>query len=189
MFCCYTQCLVAQWQSLLQWYLLDCVGAEVVISEVPGDWTSICRCCKCRTYRSYSCFTPSNKSLNRCIFKNILGLCYRVQRHRSPRESCSCALQKKKLLRIPYSKGIVILLSLEIFMSFCNHKAIQANLCYLFMCFSTVTGENATVYFKAFINHFKITAMCIRMDFFQVKTIWEIINLVRLLIKIRLIYI
>lgn len=67
------------------------------------------------------------------VFQTILGPGCRIKRHHSPRESCSHALQKKKKLRrIP---GIVILLLLEIFCSFCNRKAIRANLHYLFMCY------------------------------------------------------
>ena len=92
-FCCYTGHLVAQWQSLPQRCLLDCVGAVVLISEVSGDWTRISKFSTCG---SYSCFTPSKKCLDRCVFKNILGPCYRMQRDCSPRESCSHALQKNK---------------------------------------------------------------------------------------------
>lgn len=39
--------------------------------------------------------------------------------------------KRKILLRIPYSKGIMFLLALEIFTSFCNHKTIRANLQYV----------------------------------------------------------
>lgn len=50
------------------------------------------------------------------------------------RESWSHILQQGKrkiLLRIQYSKGIMILLALEMFTSFCNCKTMQANLQYV----------------------------------------------------------
>lgn len=137
-FCCHTQLLLAQWQSLLQRCLLDCVGAVRLISKVSVDWTTICRYCKFSTCRSCSCFTSSKKSLDHCVFKNILGLWYKIQRLYSPRESCSHGLQKKKSFwesHIQKIRDFIVLRNIYIFH---NSKAIRANLLYLFTCYVSV---------------------------------------------------
>lgn len=134
--CCYTQHLVVQWQLLLQRPLLHCVGAVVLISQVPGDWASICRFCKFSTYRSHSCLTPSRyKSQLLCIFLKILGLCYRTQAPFPKGILLPHPLDKTSNQPPNFWQSHVLkewwFLSLEIFTSFSNHKAMWTSLHYV----------------------------------------------------------
>lgn len=114
-------------QLLLQKYLLNGVGAAMLVSEVPGDLTSTCRLLSCLV-------SVNNKKtiLNHCVFRK----CYETMLQGLEALSeeilvpCPSEGKRKILLSIPCSKGI-ILLALEIFTSFCNHKTIRANLQYV----------------------------------------------------------
>lgn len=102
-----------------------CSGWCQIAEESPGPWSAVVikslgnekylQALYIQYSGSYSHLTPSKKSLNHCAFKDILGPCHRIQRHHSPRESCSHGFQEEKntnFLKIPYSKGIGILSSL-----------------------------------------------------------------------------
>lgn len=103
----------------LQRFLLDHGGAVVVIKSLGTEQISAGTVHPAPGL--YSLPTPSKKSLNHRAFKDMLGPCHRMQRHHSPKESCSLAFQEEKtknVLKIPYSERIVISSSLEISLYF-----------------------------------------------------------------------